>query len=88
MLIIFLNFIVPCPEIIMPPEPTVVRPDSMVTFTCLTWSYGELEYEWNKNDSSILPSSSIYSGRRNTVYEITLSNVQVTQEKRTVETDY
>ena len=70
----------PCPEIILPPEPTVVRSDAMVTFACLAWSYGELEYEWNKNDSSTLPSRSIYSGRSNTVYELTLSNVQVIDE--------
>ena len=62
------------------PEPVIVRPDATVTFSCLAWSYGRLTYEWNKNNSSILPSGSLYSGRSNTVYELSISNVQVTEE--------
>ena len=73
-------FTVPCPEMIIPPEPVVVRPDTMVTFTCLAWSYGALEYTWIRDDTFILPNNSTYSGRSDTVYELSISNIQVTDE--------
>lgn len=57
---------------IMLPEPVVVRPNATVTFSYLTWSYGRLEYEWKRNDSSTLPSNSTYSGHSNTVYEFVI----------------
>ena len=61
---------------IIPPKSVVARPDSIVTFLCLAWSYGELEYEWNRNNSSTLPSNSSYSFHSNTVYELKIINVQ------------
>ena len=74
-----IHFIVPCPEIITSPEPVIVRPDATVTFSCLAWSYGGLSYEWNRNDSSTLPSSSTISCNA-ALYELSISNVQVMDE--------
>ena len=65
---------------IIPPEPIVVRPDTIVTFLCLAWSYGGLEYEWKRNDNSVLPSTSSHSGHSNTMYELRILNVQVMDE--------
>ena len=81
-------FTVPCPEMIVNPEPTKVHPGSAVTFSCVAWSYGGLVYEWNKNDSLTLPhNSAIYYENKpltnainTTVYELTLFNVQETNE--------
>ena len=64
----------------MPPEPIVARPDTMVKFSCLAWSYGGLEYRWIRNNSSMLPSNSTYNGRSNTVYEVSISSIQVMDE--------
>ena len=62
---------------IRPPKPVVVHPDATVTFSCLGWSYGELAYEWNRNNNSVLPSSStILSCNTGLV----ISNVQVMDE--------
>ena len=61
------------------PEPVTVRPDATVTFSCLAWSYGGLTYEWNRNDSSSLPSSSTISCDTS-VYELSILNVQVMDE--------
>ena len=65
---------------IIPPASIVARPDTMVAFSCLAWSYGGLEYRWVKNDGSVLPSNSTHSGRSHTVYELTISNVQAIDE--------
>ena len=58
------------------PEPVIARPDATVTFSCLAWSYGGLTYQWNRNDSSTLPSSSCNTA----INEISISNVQVMDE--------
>ena len=81
-------FTVPCPEMIVNPEPIKVRQGSAVMFSCVAWSYGGLVYEWNKNDSLMLPqNSAIYYENKplinainTTVYELTLFNVQETNE--------
>ena len=83
-------FIVPCPHMIIPPEPVTVRPNVTVTFSCLAWSYGGLVYKWNKNDSLTLPSnSSIFfqdksfpadSSCFTTIYELKIVNAQVIDE--------
>ena len=75
---------------ILYPMPTKVRPDATVTFPCVAWSYSGLTYEWNKNDSLTLPNNSAvsYDNRpleandtiNTTVYELTLFNVQETDE--------
>ena len=75
---------------ILYPIPTKVRPDTTVMFSCMAWSYSGLTYEWNKNDSLTLPNSSAvtYENRplktndniNTTVYELTLFNVQETNE--------
>jgi len=65
---------------IIPPESIAVRPGTSVTFSCLAWSYGGLEYRWIRNNGSILPSNSTHSGHNNTVYELAISNVQVIDE--------
>ena len=80
----------PCPEITLHPIPIKVRPDTTVTFSCVAWSYGGLVYEWQKNDSLTLPNNSAVSykskqlaingGINTTVYEITVFNVQETNE--------
>ena len=87
---ILIYYTVPCPEMILHPMPTKVRPDTTVTFSCVAWSYGGLMYEWNKNDSLILPQNSAISYENKplktndaintTVYELTLFNVQETNE--------
>ena len=83
-------FIVPCPQMIIPPEPVTVRPDTTVTFSCLAWSYGGLVYRWDKNDSLTLPSnSSVFFQDKSfpadpscftTVYELKIVNAQVIDE--------
>ena len=79
----------PCPEIILNPEPAKVLPDTTVIFSCVAWSYGGLMYEWNKNDSLSLPYNSAVSYEHKplavnavntTVYEITIFNVQEANE--------
>ena len=75
---------------ILYPMPTKVLPDTTVTFSCVAWSYSGLTYEWNKNDSLALPNNSAvsYENRpletndttNTTVYELTLFNVQETNE--------
>ena len=79
----------PCPEMILNPEPIKVRPDATVSFSCVAWSYGGLMYKWNKNDSLNLPynSSVTYEDKllplnsvNTTMYQITVFNVQETDE--------
>ena len=65
---------------ITPPESIVVRPDTMVTLSCLAWSYGRLGYTWMKNNNSILSSNSIHIGCSDTAHKLTISNVQVIDE--------
>ena len=65
---------------IIPPKPVLVRPDAMVTLLCLAWSYGGLLYSWERNNTSILPSDSTYSGRDDTIHSLSVSNVQVMDE--------
>ena len=87
---IFYLFTVPCPEIVLHPVPIKVHPDSPVTFSCVAWSYGGLIYEWQKNDSLTLPNNSVVTYEKRplemntdintTVYEITIFNVQETDE--------
>ena len=62
---------------IKPPKPVEVHPNTTVTFSCLAWSYGGLKYEWNRNDSSVLPSSSTILGCNT---DLAISNVQVMDE--------
>ena len=83
-------FIVPCPQIIISPEPIIVHPNAIVTFSCLAWSFGRLIYNWNRNDSSTLPSnSSVFFQHKQfpvdqnyvtTVYKLRIVNVQVIDE--------
>ena len=83
-------FTVPCPEIILHLIPIKVRPDSTITFSCVAWSYGGLIYEWQNSGSLTLPNNSavsyekkpleINAGVNTTVYEITIFNVQETDE--------
>ena len=87
---IFYLFTVPCPEIVLHPVPIKVHPDLPATFSCVAWSYGGLIYEWQKNDSLILPNNSVVTYEKRplemntdintTVYEITIFNVQETDE--------
>ena len=74
---------------ILYPQPIKVRPTTTVTFSCVAWSYGGLVYKWNKNTSLTLPynSSVSYEDKplpvtaiNTTVYEITIFNVQETDE--------
>ena len=37
-------FTVPCPQMIVPLESVIVRPNVTVTFPCLAWSFGTLVY--------------------------------------------
>lgn len=61
------------------PEPVVVHPDAMVTFSCLAWSYGSLLYEWNRNGSSALsPNSKISCNTA--MHELSILNVQENDE--------
>ena len=80
----------PCPQIIIAPQPDVVRPSAAVTFSCLAWSYGGLVYKWNRNSSSNLPSNATISYQEKpfpadtvcftTVYELKIINVHVRDE--------
>ena len=82
--------IVPCPQMIIPPEPITVCPHTTVTFSCLAWSYGGLVYRWDKNTSLTLPSnSSVFFQDKSfpadtscftTVYELKIINTQVIDE--------
>ena len=65
---------------IISPKPVVVHLDAMVTFLCLAWSYGELLYKWERNDSSILSPNSTYGGRDDTIHSLSILNVQVMDE--------
>ena len=83
-------FIVPCPQIFVPPQSVIVRPNVTVTFSCLAWSFGGLVYRWNRNGSSTLPSkSSIFFQNKplpadtnyfTNMYELRIFNVQVIDE--------
>ena len=83
-------FTVPCPQMIVPPKPVIVRPNVTVTFSCLAWSFGGLVYRWNRNDSSTLPSSSSvffqdksFPADNNwftNMYELRIINVKVIDE--------
>ena len=83
-------YVVPCPQMIMLPEPVVVRPGATVTFSCLAWSYGGLVYKWNRNSSSTLPPNTTVSFQEKpfpadticftTVCILTIVNVHVKDE--------
>ena len=83
-----LLFTVPCPELILYPKPSKVRPGKTVAFPCVAWSYGGLIYKWRKINSTLPYNSSIsYKDRplpvnavNTTIYEITVFNVQETDE--------
>lgn len=80
----------PCPEMILHPEPVKVRPNTTILFSCVAWSYGGLVYKWNKNNDMTLPNINsavsyknealIASDVNTTVYEITVFNVQERDE--------
>ncbi|XP_065903803.1 basement membrane-specific heparan sulfate proteoglycan core protein-like [Dysidea avara] len=81
---------VPCPEIIQPPQPVIIRPGNMVTFSCLAWSFGGLEYKWTKN-SITLPSNASVSFQdgivfpmgtscTTTMYQFKMSKIQTADE--------
>ena len=79
--------VVRCTEIIRPPISSKVV---LATFHCLAWSYGRLVYDWEKNGTSILPSTSVQSfqkwssfegiGYATYVHQLTVSNVQPSDE--------
>ena len=62
----------------------------MVTFSCLAWSYGGLEYKWIKDNSTTLPSNtlisfknlvhSFYTRYTTTVYQVEISKANVSHE--------
>ena len=72
------------------PLPVVVRPNAVVTFSCLAWSYGSLVYDWITSNNSTLPSnSSVFFYKTplpadtnciTTVCELKILNVQVIDE--------
>ena len=84
------KFVVPCPQMIIAPQPIIVRPSATVTFSCLAWSYGGLLYRWNRNDSSNLPfNATVFFQDKSlpannnyftTVYELKIINVHVKDE--------
>ena len=75
---------------IIPPKPTTVRPNAVVTFSCLAWSFGGLVYGWNRNNDSTLPSNStiLFQNKMlpadtsylTTVYELQIVNVNEMDE--------
>ncbi|XP_065904619.1 basement membrane-specific heparan sulfate proteoglycan core protein-like isoform X2 [Dysidea avara] len=81
---------VPCPEIIHPPQPVIVRPENMVTFSCLAWSYGGLVYRWSRSNSTTLPSNALISFQNlmfpfntsctTTMYQFRISKAQTLDE--------
>ena len=83
-------FIVPCPQMIITPQPVVVRPSATVTFSCLAWSYGGVIYKWNRNGTYNLPSNATvffqdkpFPADTNcftTVYELKIVNVHIRDE--------
>ena len=85
-----LLLIVPCPQMIIAPQPVVVRPSATVTFSCLAWSYGGLIYKWNRNGTYNLPSdATVFFQDKSlpadtncftTVYELKIINVHVRDE--------
>ena len=82
--------LVPCPEIIHPPQPVIVRPENMVTFSCLAWSYGGLVYRWSRSNSTTLPSNALISFQNlmfpfntsctTTMYQFRISKAQTLDE--------
>ncbi|XP_065905710.1 cell adhesion molecule DSCAM-like [Dysidea avara] len=86
----FLNVSVRCAEIIRPPVFNEVLPGGTATFPCLAWSYSGLVYDWQKNDTLQLPSNTEQSFKRwsssedigytTYVYQLTVSNVQLSNE--------
>ena len=82
--------LVPYPQMIIAPQPVVVRPSATVTFSCLAWSFGGLIYKWNRNDTSTLPSNATVFFQDQSipadvncftmVYELKIINVHVRDE--------
>ena len=87
---IFAFYVVRCAEIIRPPVFNEVLPGGTATFPCLAWSYSGLVYDWQKNDTLQLPSNTEQSFKRwsssedigytTYVYQLTVSNVQLSNE--------
>ena len=87
-----LNFlyIVPCAEIIRPPISNEVLVGGTAIFYCLAWSYSGLVYNWQNNYTSMLSLNSVQSFKRwssseeigytTYVYQLTVSNVQPSDE--------
>jgi len=86
----FVFSVVRCAEIIRPPVFNEVLPGETAIFQCLAWSYSGLVYDWQKNDTLQLPLNAIQSFKRwssskdigytTYVYQLTVSNVQPSNE--------
>ena len=82
--------LVPCPEIIQPPQPVIVQPGNMVTLSCLAWSYGGLEYRWAKNGTTLPSNTSVSfqdgivfpmgTSYTTTMYQFQISNIHISDE--------
>ena len=53
-----LYVLVPCPEMIRPPDNITVLLGKTAKFTCLALSHGVLIYDWNREDGKRLPKKS------------------------------
>ena len=78
-------FIVPCPEIIVPPQDTTAMLGQTINFSCLAWSFGLLTYDWKipngVNQSTVKPyiHKNIYGGTTS-VRSLQISNIQPSDE--------
>ena len=51
-------FVVPCPEISLSPSSSIIFADESVTFTCQAFSFGSIDYQWERDNNQI-PSKAI-----------------------------
>ena len=89
-LLLYLIYIGPVPEIIIHPENVTVAPNGNFTMNCLAMSFGLLKYDWSKRHG-VLPQTAIKScfhdilfnplGEETTnVYNLAVYNVQPSDE--------
>jgi len=53
LLLLFLNFLVPCPEVSLSPSRSIILAKQSATFTCQAFSFGSIEYMWERDNNQI-----------------------------------
>ena len=61
------------------PKPKTVESGKNISFECLAYSYGFLQYHWKRSEHSMLPPNAVVQNLP-TTYSLIITNAQVSNE--------